>query len=79
MVVGCANSIIEVNAPPPASKGSNEELASKPVEMKEAAAFSDALQPLAMFMVGNGPIGGTIIYVYRRFKGVATVRLKNSD
>ena len=60
MVVGCANgSIIEVNAPPPASKGSNEELASKPVEMKEVAAISDALQPLAMFMVGNGPIGGT--------------------
>ena len=60
IIVGCANgTIIEVNAPPPASKGSNEELASKPVEMKEVAAISDTLQPLAMFMVGNGPIGGT--------------------
>ena len=27
--------------------------------MKEVAAISDTLQPLAMFMVGNGPIGGT--------------------
>ena len=59
IVVAANGNIIEVKAPPPASKGTSEELASKKIEMKEVAELGDSFNPLSMFMLGNGAIGGT--------------------